>query len=116
MDISIAKPILTEPVPQPNRLIEPDEIDTVGEEEKKQTAKDFEAVFINKLLDEMKIDTQNWGFEENNTQEQIRGIFNLYLSGHIANNGGFGLWKDIYKSLTNSAQTNTKAEQPDKNI
>ena len=116
MDISIAKPILTEPVPQPSRLIEPDKIDPAGEEEKKQVAKNFEAVFINKLLDEMKVDAQSWGFEENNARQQIQGIFNFYLSSHIANNGGFELWKDIYKSLITSAQPNAAAEPTDKNI
>jgi len=116
MNINIAKPILTEPVPQPNRLIEPDRISADSEEEKKQAAKNFEAVFINKLLDEMKVDAQNWGFEENNAREQIQGIFNLYLSTHLADNGGFGLWKDIYKSLAGLSQANTKTEPPGEGI
>jgi len=115
MDISIAKPILTEPVPQPNRLIEPDKISS-AEEERKQAAKDFEAVFINKLLDEMKVDAQSWGFEENDSREQIQGIFNFYLSTHLAQNGGLGLWKDIYKSLTNLTQPDAKTEPLDKGV
>ncbi len=116
MDISITKPILTEPVPQPNRLIEPGKISSASEKEKEQSAKDFEAVFINKLLDEMKVDAQSWGFEENDSYRQIQGIFNLYLSTHIAQNGGLGLWKDIYKSLTDLTQPNVKAEPADKGV
>jgi Rod binding domain-containing protein len=116
MDVSITNPILTEPVPQPNRLIGPDKIGSASEEEKEQAAKDFEAVLINKLLDEMKVDAQSWGFEENDSRRQVQGIFNLYLSTHIAKNGGLGLWKDIYKSLTNLTQPDVKAEPADKGV
>lgn len=88
-------------------------IDHLSEEQKKQVAKDFEAVFINKLLEEMENTIGEWGFEKDGASRQVRGIFGLYLSQHIANNGGFGLWKEIYKSLTNSANTNTTVDSLD---
>lgn len=76
-------------------------IDTasISDEKKKQAAKDFESVLINKLLDEMKNTIGCWDDEEDGAKKQIQGIFNMYLSREIAQTGGFGLWKDIYKTM-----------------
>jgi len=106
--------ILTQPVPPPSPLdnsassmlnhIEKYKscaIDGVSQEQKKQIAKDFESVLINKLLDEMKNTIGNWGFDQDGVSKQIQGIFWLYLAQDIANNGGIGMWKDIYKFVMN---------------
>ena len=95
---------------------EPGKIDGVSEERKKQIAKDFESVLINKLLDEMKNTIGDWGFDEDETSKQVQGIFWLYLARDIANNGGFGMWKDIYQFLTNPDQANTTTGTLDGNI
>ena len=122
--------ILTEPVSLPNPLenlsqtslckknakLSSCEIDGTSEEKNKQAAKDFESVLINKLLDAMQNTIGEWGLEKDATASQIQGIFGLYLSQHIANNGGFGLWKDIYEFLTSTAKTNTTAQSLDKNV
>jgi len=75
-------------------------------QKKEQAAKDFESVLLGKLLDEMKNSIGDWGFEEDGTSKQIEGIFWLYLARHLADNGGLGLWKDIYQTLNNPNQTN----------
>ena len=108
------KMLLTEVVSPPNLLGSLNKINTVTEEQRKKTARDFESVFINKLLDEMKNTFGKWGFKKDAASKQIQGIFTLYLSQHIADNGGFGLWEDIYKFLTNS--TNKAAESLDSNV
>ncbi len=108
------KLILTEPVSPPVPLEHLNRIDITLEERKKQTAKDFESVFISKLLDEMKNTIGEWGFETDEACKQIQGIFWLYLARDIANNGGFGMWKDIYQFLTNSEQINTTMESLDR--
>ena len=95
---------------------EPGKIDGVSEEGKKQIAKDFESVLIGKLLDEMKNTIGDWGFDKDETSKQVQGIFWLYLARDIANNGGFGMWKDIYQFLTNPDQANTTIESLDRNI
>jgi len=77
---------------------------------------DFESVLINKLLDEMKNTIGDWGFDKDETSKQVQGIFWLYLARDIANNGGFGMWKDIYQFLTNPDQANTTIESLDRNI
>jgi len=71
-------------------------------ESREQVAKDFESVLINKLLDEMKNTIGDWGFEKDGICKQAQGIFWLYLAQDIANQGGLGLWKDIYEFLTNN--------------
>ena len=111
-----AKLILTEPVSPPSLLKDLSKIDGISEEQKKQVAKDFESVLINKLLDEMKNTIGDWGFEKDETSKQVQGIFWLYLSREIADNGGLGLWKDIYQFLINSDQTKTTIESLDKNV
>jgi Rod binding domain-containing protein len=97
-----SKLILTEAVSPPTPLEHLDRIDGASEEKKKQIAKDFESVLINKLLDEMKNSIGEWGFDKDGVSKQVQGIFWLYLARDIADNGGFGLWKDIYRFLTNA--------------
>lgn len=85
-------------------------IDAACDEKKKQFAKDFESIFINKLLDEMKNTIGNWGSEKDGPAKQIDGIFFSQLAQNLAGNGGIGMWKDIYKSLPDSQQKNTNPE------
>jgi Rod binding domain-containing protein len=94
----------------------PDKIKGLSEERKEQVAKDFESVLLSKLLDEMKNTVVDWSFEEDGVSEQIHGIFWLYLARHLADNGGLGLWKDIYQFLTDAADMNTAPKALDKNI
>ncbi len=67
--------------------------------QKEQFAKDFESVFIEKLLDEMKNTIGSWGFEQDGASKQIQGLFWMNLARDISKNGGMGMWKDIYQSL-----------------
>lgn len=83
---------------------------------KKQFAKDFESVFINKLLDEMKNTIGDWGEEKDGAGQQVEGIFWMHLARNLADNGGFGMWKDIYKSLNDSDHKNTVSKLLDKKI
>ena len=119
-----AKLILTEAVSPPMPLghlsegslyekiakLEQGKIDGMSEEKRKQVAKDFESVFINKLLDEMRNTIGEFGFEKDGVSRQIQGMFSLYLSQHIANNGGLGIWKDVYRFLSDLGQTKTTTE------
>jgi len=102
--MDMAKLILTDSVPPPSVLQNTDQLASASDAKKIQAAKNFESVFINQLLSEMKDTIGQWGFEKDATFEQINGIFWLYLSRHIADNGGLGMWKDIYSSLNTSLQ------------
>ena len=112
------KLILTEPVSAPTMLEQLDQsrLKSIPDEKKKQVAKDFESVLLDKLLDEMKNSITDWGLEKDAASKQTEGIFWLYLGRDIANNGGLGLWKDIYKYLSNVDQTNTVQQSVDDQI
>ena len=108
--------IVTEPVPLPVPLEHLNKIEGASEEKKKQVAKDFESIFIHRLLEEMRNTIGDWGLEKDGVSKQVRGIFWLYMARDIANNGGFGMWKDIYQFLTDSEQKNAPTESLDKSV
>ncbi|MHC4757119.1 MAG: hypothetical protein ACYTE8_00520 [Planctomycetota bacterium] len=91
--------ILTQPITPPSPLESLENIKAASEERKQQLAKDFESVLLSKLMDEMKNTIGQWGFEKDGTSEQIHGIFWTSLAQELADNGGMGLWKDIYESF-----------------
>ncbi|MHC4556725.1 MAG: hypothetical protein ACYTFW_13995 [Planctomycetota bacterium] len=109
------KLILTEPVslPTPLEHLDKSRLKSITEERKEQIAKDFESVLLNKLLDVMNNTIGDWGFDKDGASRQVQGIFWLYLSRDIANNGGIGLWKDIYQFLTDAEQANTAGKSVD---
>ena len=114
--MDIANLILTGTVPPPTSLEQMKQIDGISEAKKKQLAKDFESIFINKLLDEMKKTIGDWGDEKDGASKQIQGIFWLYMARDIADNGGFGMWKDIYRFLNDSEHKNIVPELLDENL
>ena len=112
------KLILTEPASSPSMLehLNQSRLKSLSDEKKKQVAKDFESVLFDKLLGEMRNSITDWGLEKDAASKQTEGIFWLYLGRDIANNGGLGLWKDIYKYLSNAEQTNTVQQSVDDQI
>ena len=121
-NLILTQPVLP-PVPLDNISRTPevvngrsDKIDSVSENGKKQVARDFESILLNKLLDEMKNTIGGWGFDEDGPCQQIQGIFWLYLARDMANSGGVGLWKDIYQFLTGADRTNTTINSVDGHI
>ncbi|MCP4613761.1 MAG: hypothetical protein GY845_34160 [Planctomycetes bacterium] len=112
------KLILTEPVSSPSMLeqLGQSKLKSLSDEKKKQVAKDFESVLLDKLLEGMKNSITDWGLEKDAASKQTEGIFWLYLGRDIANNGGLGLWKDIYKYLSNTEQTNPVQQSVDDQI
>jgi len=93
-----------------------DNINSVSEEKKKQIARDFESLLINRLLEEMKNTIGDWGFDKDGPCRQIQGIFWFNLAQELADNGGLGLWKDIYQFLNNTEQATQKTGLLDKSV
>jgi Rod binding domain-containing protein len=108
--------ILTESVSPPALLEQLDKKNNATEEQKKQFSKDFESVFLERLFGEMKKTVVDWSDEKDGADEQIDGLFWMYLARDMADKGGVGLWKDIYKSITNSEQKDKAQEQLDKRL
>jgi Rod binding domain-containing protein len=115
---SAAQLLLTQPVlpPTPVEHLSKTDLANVSEDKKKQSAKDFESVLLNKLMEQMKNTIGDWGFERDGASEQVQGLFWLYLSQDVANNGGIGLWKEIYQFLTSGDQTNAVQKLPEEPI
>jgi Rod binding domain-containing protein len=107
--------LLTKPVlpPAPLENLQQSELKNLSDEKRKQVAKDFESVLIGQMLDEMKNTIGSWGFEKDGPSEQIQGIFWLYLARDVGNNGGVGLWKDIYQFMTNADNSSTAGKSLD---
>ncbi|MHC4498829.1 MAG: hypothetical protein ACYS9T_09190 [Planctomycetota bacterium] len=91
-------------------------VNGLSKEQREQIAKDFESIFLNKILDEMKNTIGDWGFERDGAGEQVQGIFWLYMADHLADSGGFGLWKDICQFLDNSEKMDPTVGSIDKNV
>lgn len=108
--------ILTEALSQPIVPEKIEKADVASEAKKKQAARDFESVFIANLLDEMKNTIGDWGFEKDAISKQVEGIFWLYLARDVADNGGLGMAKDIYRFLTDSENNNPPTELLDKSL
>lgn len=100
------QPIFPEQMNQslPVKQINESNLKNSSEQKKIQAAKDFESLLINNLLGEMKNTIGSWGFEKDGASDQIDGLFWLNLSKEISDQGGFGLWKDIYKNMPGNEQ------------
>ncbi len=71
----------------------------VEDERLKKASKDFESVFIHELLKRMEDTIPDSGMEDQSSK-QIKGMYWSYMAEAIADRGGFGLWKNIYNSMT----------------
>ena len=81
-----------------------------------QFAKDFESVFVEKLLDTMKNSIGDWGLEQTAGSKQIQGLFWMHLARDVSEKGGLGLWKDIYQSLQQADNPSTNAKKLDSTL
>ena len=73
-----------------------------GEEEKKRIARDFESVLLTKVFDEVRESIGQWSFDEDEgdgTSQQVQGLFWLYLAQDVADKGGVGMWREIYRNF-----------------
>jgi len=68
------------------------------------TAKDFEATFLSLLLKEMRqtLDPDGGGLFAGDTGDIQGGLFDLFLSKHLADAGGIGLAPAIEHQLRNA--------------
>lgn len=64
-----------------------------GDAEK--VAKDFESIFIERLMQSMTKSIDKSGLVEDSAIDQMKELFNTYMSQEMAKGGGLGLWKQI---------------------
>ncbi len=114
--MDIDKLILTEQVRLPQQLGDIKKIASASEDKKVQAAKEFEAVFINKLLEQIKNTSLDEDGDGEGTNNQVYGMFYMFLSRYAANSGGFGLWKQIYESLPDLSREDTSMKLLDGSV
>ncbi len=71
---------------------------TAGELER--AAKDFEAVLMGRLFEEMRKTIPESGLFESPMSKQIDDMFWFYLSQDLGAKGGIGVWKEIYRQIS----------------
>jgi Rod binding domain-containing protein len=73
--------------------------------EKEKAAKQFESVFIQKMLDSMQKTVTDWDGDKTPASKQIQSMFTTYLARDMADKGGLGLWKDICRFYGDQQKT-----------
>ena len=65
-----------------------------------RAAKEFESVLLDRLLKEMSNTIEDGGLMGDGAGEQIKGMFWSFLAQEMGDQGGVGLWKEIYRQTT----------------
>lgn len=61
-------------------------------------ARDFESVFVSMMIKEMRQSSSGEGLFAGDKSDTFGGMFDMFMSQHIAENGGFGMAKFIEDS------------------
>ncbi len=88
------------------RLAETGPRDAAGAE---KAAKDFEAILLHRIVEEMRRTIPKSGLLETGTSGQMESLFWFYLAQEVAEKGGIGLWKDLSRTMGLAGQ---KAPMP----
>jgi len=88
-----------------------------GDEQKKwKIAQRFEAIFIHKMLEQMKSSTLESGLLEDSSSKQIKGMYWSFMADAVAENGGIGLAEQIYQHTFQDDSASPTPEKLDENI
>jgi flagellar protein FlgJ len=72
----------------------------------KEMAKEFEAMFLSLLLKEMRQALEPGGLFPGDTGDVQGGLFDLYMSKHLADAGGVGLAAALERQIQQDANAN----------
>lgn len=82
------------------------------QDELKDAAKSFEAVFVKQILKQMQETIENASFDpEDTSNQQVHGMYCTFLSDMIAQKGGFGLWEKIYDQMVSMEKGSVLGQQ-----
>lgn len=69
------------------------------QEKRKHVAKQFEAVLLHQMMKTMKATIPESGLFDDSTTNQYQDMFWSFLAQDVGEQGGLGLWKQIYNSM-----------------
>ena len=64
-----------------------------------KAAKDFESLLLHKVLEEMERTVPKDELLDDGATEQVQGLFCYHLAQDLADKGGLGLWKQVYRQM-----------------
>lgn len=85
--------------------------DNASDNKKIKVAKDFEAILIRQLFSQMKNTIGESGFLQDGSSKQIQDMFWSFLGDEVSDQGGLGLWKNIYKTMGTGDKKTNDAEK-----
>jgi Rod binding domain-containing protein len=74
-----------------------------------KAAKDFEAILLHRLMEEMRRTIPKSGLLDTAISRQIDGLFWFYLAQEVADNGGIGLCSDLARNMGPLGQATPEA-------
>ena len=98
-------------MPLPASLDNAGKIDSASAQKQIKAVKDFESVFITQLLETMEATIGDWGMEKDGASGQIQDMFWSFLGDEVSDQGGLGLWKNIYKTMGTGDEKTNNAEK-----
>ncbi|MBE3068919.1 MAG: rod-binding protein [Planctomycetes bacterium] len=84
-----------------------------GTEEAAKAAKDFEAILIHRLMEEMRRTIPQSGLLDSGTTDQMEGLFWFHLAQEVADKGGLGLWRELARDIAPAGRPPAEATAPD---
>ena len=77
-------------------------------EQLKTVAKGFESIFVKQILNQMQETIKEASFDpDDSSNEQVHSLYCTFLADSVSQNGGFGLWENIYEKMADAAGLNT---------
>lgn len=77
---------------------------------KMKVAKDFESILVGQLINQMKQTIGESGLLEDGSSEQVQDMFWSFLGEEVGSQGGLGIWKNIYESMSPDQQEASPVE------
>ncbi|MBN1124158.1 MAG: rod-binding protein [Sedimentisphaerales bacterium] len=68
------------------------------DEKRKQTARDFESIFLHRLFSAMQQTIPESDLEDSSSG-QIKSMYWSFMAQAVADQGGLGLWKQVYEQM-----------------
>ena len=80
-------------------------------EQLENVAKKFEGIFVQQVMKQMQETIENASFDpEDNAGKQVHGMYCTFMADAVSEQGGFGMWKQIYHQLVQMKEASVDAQ------